>query len=80
MENGKINCKNCGSDNKINSNFCIYCGFKLNSNYCTNADCMNYNHGTEQSNSCDEDACFCNECGSKTEYCLAGLVKEKSTK
>lgn len=67
-----MKCAKCGYDSHDEiDTFCMHCGFELNSNYCPNKYCIR-NCGEEIP--CNEDACFCPDCGSKTEYYLQCLI------
>lgn len=69
-----MKCKQCGLEiHEDNAAFCENCGFELESNYCTNDHCYTRNNGDRIP--CNEDACFCNDCGSETEYYRQGLTK-----
>lgn len=56
--------------------FCENCGYPLNSNYCTNEHCYQRNNGIQIP--CNEDACYCPDCGAETKYFRDGLIKPKS--
>jgi len=61
------------SNHEENSKYCENCGFELNSNYCTNERCYTKNNGNRII--CRETACYCNDCGSPTEYFHQGLIE-----
>ena len=67
-------CPQCDfTDHEENSVHCENCGFELHSNYCTNERCYTKNNGERVP--CSETACYCNDCGSPTEYFEQGLVE-----
>ncbi len=69
-----MKCIQCGfEDHEENSKFCENCGYPINSNYCTNDHCFTRNNG--EAIPCRETACYCNDCGSQTEYFRDGLIK-----
>lgn len=74
-----MQCIKCGytSEDEIDA-FCQNCGHEFNSNYCTNECCFLRNNGERIP--CDEDACFCPDCGSITEYYEDGLISPKNYK
>lgn len=69
-----MRCVVCGYETQDNSDkFCQNCGHKYNSNYCTNPHCYQRNNG--EIVPCDETACYCPDCGSKTEYFEKSLIE-----
>lgn len=68
-----IKCKNPNNDN--DAEFCTNCGFPLDSNYCTNDYC-NRNNG--ESVPLPEDACYCDCCGSESQYFADGLISPRT--
>lgn len=67
-------CVKCGCDkHQENAIYCRNCGIELDANYCTNPDCL-MNNGDEPY-SFPADYCYCDQCGSETEYFKAGYIK-----
>ena len=56
--------------------YCINCGKPVDSNYCTNDDCI-MNTGHDDPVTLVKEACFCSECGSKTTYFADGLIEPR---
>lgn len=70
-------CIKCGYESKEEMDkFCKNCGFELNSNYCTNEFCYQRNNGGQIP--CDDDACYCPDCGFETRYFADGLISPKT--
>lgn len=70
-------CVKCGCpDHEENAIYCHNCGIALDSNYCTNPDCI-LNNGDEPS-SMPSNYCYCDQCGSETEYFKAGYIKPET--
>lgn len=69
-----MKCFKCGhEDHEEGAVFCENCSHPLDSNYCTNDTCAGRNNGDRIP--CRETACYCDCCGSETEYFRDGLIK-----
>ncbi len=71
-----MRCIKCGyvTENELDT-YCQNCGHEFNSNYCTNEHCFQRNNG--EPIPCNEDACYCPDCGSETVYFREGLITPK---
>ena len=70
-----MKCFKCGfTEHRKDALYCKNCGFLLNSNYCTNEHCMAYNNSDEPI-PLTEDSCFCDYCGSESEFFKQGFIK-----
>lgn len=71
-----MKCIKCGHESRSESDkFCINCGHEYNSNFCLNEFCYARNNGEPVP--CDEDACYCPDCGGETAYFRDGLISPK---
>ncbi|KAB8126934.1 hypothetical protein F9U64_19140 [Gracilibacillus oryzae] len=71
--NDKLTCIKCGFEPEYESaEFCMNCGYELDSNYCTNDHCMSRNNGERIP--LPSYACFCDGCGSESTYYLDGFI------
>lgn len=70
-------CIKCGCpDHESDSRHCWNCGHLLNSNYCSDEHCvLNNGNSDDEKIPCREDACYCPECGTETEYFKYELIK-----
>jgi len=70
-------CVKCGCpDHEENAVYCHNCGTALNANYCSNPNCV-MNNGDEPV-PLDPSHCYCDQCGSETEYFKAGYINPKT--
>lgn len=70
-----MKCLKCGApDNIEEALYCTNCGFELDGNYCTNANCEN---NEDEPLSCSQDDCYCNICGSEATFFRDGIIKPK---
>lgn len=67
-----VECKKCGYEWDDGMKFCKNCGTSL-INYCSNPECIC--NESEMPTEFNPNDCYCFECGSKTTFYEAGLIK-----
>lgn len=75
--NEKTICNHCGCDNHSeHAQFCHNCGGMLLENYCSNPQCE-INNIDHDPIPVPSDSCYCDKCGSETDYFKNGYIKQK---
>ena len=78
MSEKKI-CRQCGcNEHSEHAKFCHNCSTPLLDNYCSNPRCDLNSNDTDDFIPLPPDYCYCDDCGSETDYFQAGYIKPKN--